>query len=199
MIGRCRQTAPKGYWRVRIPRHQEFASAPWPRVCATRGLPPHLSQRFAATAGAPDLPIVDSQASPMPDRILVPLIVACALFMENLDSTVIATALPAIASDFGGQPNPPEAGTHLLPAGARDLHSGVGLARRPVRRAAHLPPGDRHLHRRLDPLRAVEFHSRDRVRPYRAGDRRVDDGAGRAAGDPEDGDRKRSWSARWPG
>ena len=40
----------------------------------------------------------------MPDRILLPLIVACALFMENLDSTVISTALPAIAADFGASP-----------------------------------------------------------------------------------------------
>jgi EmrB/QacA subfamily drug resistance transporter len=40
----------------------------------------------------------------MPDRILVPLIVACALFMENLDSTVISTALPVIAADFGASP-----------------------------------------------------------------------------------------------
>ena len=40
----------------------------------------------------------------MPDRILVPLIVACALFMENLDSTVISTALPTIARDFGTSP-----------------------------------------------------------------------------------------------
>ncbi len=40
----------------------------------------------------------------MPDRILVPLIVACALFMENLDSTIISTALPAIARDFGTSP-----------------------------------------------------------------------------------------------
>ena len=40
----------------------------------------------------------------MPDRILVPLIVACALFMQNLDSTVVATALPAIAQDFGANP-----------------------------------------------------------------------------------------------
>jgi EmrB/QacA subfamily drug resistance transporter len=40
----------------------------------------------------------------MPDRILVPLIVACALFMQNLDSTVISTALPAIAEDFGTSP-----------------------------------------------------------------------------------------------
>ena len=40
----------------------------------------------------------------MPDRIRVPLIVACALFMENLDSTVLSTALPAIAADFGASP-----------------------------------------------------------------------------------------------
>jgi EmrB/QacA subfamily drug resistance transporter len=33
--------------------------------------------------------------------VLVPLVVACALFMETLDSTVITTALPAIAQSFG--------------------------------------------------------------------------------------------------
>jgi MFS family permease len=36
--------------------------------------------------------------------MLIPLIVACALFMENLDSTVIATALPTIAAAFGESP-----------------------------------------------------------------------------------------------
>jgi EmrB/QacA subfamily drug resistance transporter len=35
---------------------------------------------------------------------LVPLIVAVALFMENMDSTVIATSLPAIALDIGTSP-----------------------------------------------------------------------------------------------
>src|SRR5918911_4788447 len=35
---------------------------------------------------------------------LVALIVAVALFMENLDSTVIATSLPAIATDIGASP-----------------------------------------------------------------------------------------------
>ena len=35
---------------------------------------------------------------------LVPLIVAVALFMENMDSTVIATSLPAIATDIGTDP-----------------------------------------------------------------------------------------------
>ncbi len=38
-----------------------------------------------------------------PSRIL-PLVFASALFMENMDSTVIATSLPAIASDLGTNP-----------------------------------------------------------------------------------------------
>ncbi len=36
--------------------------------------------------------------------MLVPLVVACALFMENMDSTVIATSLPAIAADLHQDP-----------------------------------------------------------------------------------------------
>ena len=36
--------------------------------------------------------------------MLVPLIVACGLFMENLDSTVLSTALPSIARSFGENP-----------------------------------------------------------------------------------------------
>jgi EmrB/QacA subfamily drug resistance transporter len=50
--------------------------------------------------------------APAPERLffgirhtfLVPLIVACALFMEQMDSTVITTALPLIARDFGRDP-----------------------------------------------------------------------------------------------
>ena len=40
----------------------------------------------------------------MQRTLLIPLIVACALFMENMDSTVIATSLPAIARDIGESP-----------------------------------------------------------------------------------------------
>ncbi len=36
--------------------------------------------------------------------MLVPLIVACALFMENMDSTVLSTSLPLIAQDLGESP-----------------------------------------------------------------------------------------------
>jgi len=35
---------------------------------------------------------------------LIPFVVACALFMENLDSTVLSTALPAIAQSLGESP-----------------------------------------------------------------------------------------------
>ncbi len=38
-----------------------------------------------------------------PDRLL-PLIVACALFIESMDATAIATSLPAIARDLHAQP-----------------------------------------------------------------------------------------------
>ncbi|CAN5317525.1 MFS transporter [soil metagenome] len=34
----------------------------------------------------------------------LPLIIACALFMENMDGTIIATSLPAIARDLGQDP-----------------------------------------------------------------------------------------------
>ncbi|GGF51699.1 MFS transporter [Azorhizobium oxalatiphilum] len=40
----------------------------------------------------------------VPRRILIPLIVACALFMEQVDSTVITTSLPAIAAALNDDP-----------------------------------------------------------------------------------------------
>jgi len=40
----------------------------------------------------------------MPRDRIVPLIIAVALFMENMDATVIATSLPAIAADIGTNP-----------------------------------------------------------------------------------------------
>src|ERR1041384_5482825 len=40
----------------------------------------------------------------MAENRLVPMIVAVALFIENMDSTGIATSLPAIAADIGTSP-----------------------------------------------------------------------------------------------
>src|SRR5947207_1616718 len=37
-------------------------------------------------------------------QLVVSLIVACAMFMQNLDSTIIATALPAIGASLGENP-----------------------------------------------------------------------------------------------
>jgi EmrB/QacA subfamily drug resistance transporter len=42
--------------------------------------------------------------SSMPRERTIALIVAVALFMENMDSTIIATSLPAIAADIGTRP-----------------------------------------------------------------------------------------------
>jgi len=41
---------------------------------------------------------------PMRNARLLPLIVACALFIENMDSTAIATSLPVMARDLGTEP-----------------------------------------------------------------------------------------------
>src|SRR5579872_6482772 len=40
----------------------------------------------------------------MPRDRIVPLIIAVALFMENMDATIIATSLPAIAADIKTNP-----------------------------------------------------------------------------------------------
>ncbi len=44
------------------------------------------------------------ESPPLQRAKLLPLIVACALFMENTDSTVIATSLPVIAKSLGEDP-----------------------------------------------------------------------------------------------
>ena len=62
----------------------------WPRI------------RRDVTAGLPPLSL--PPLIPMTKERLIPLIVATALFMENMDSTVIATSLPAIAADIGTSP-----------------------------------------------------------------------------------------------
>src|SRR6266404_1055538 len=53
---------------------------------------------------APSPASLSGSPIPMTKERLIPLIVATALFMENMDSTVIATSLPAIAVDIGTSP-----------------------------------------------------------------------------------------------
>jgi EmrB/QacA subfamily drug resistance transporter len=64
-----------------------------------RPLAPRPVAAYMTLAAMPTFP-----NTRVPSRILVPLIVACALFMENLDSTVLATSLPAIARELGEDP-----------------------------------------------------------------------------------------------
>src|ERR1700686_5007234 len=61
-------------------------------------------QEAAQNARSSDPCPEDQGTGMIPLRILVPLIVACALFMENLDATVLSTALPAIARDLHQSP-----------------------------------------------------------------------------------------------
>ena len=63
-----------------------------------------MLSRMNDNAAVPPMP-----GQPAPFRTarrtrLTALIVACALFMQNMDSTVIATALPTIAKAFGAEP-----------------------------------------------------------------------------------------------
>ena len=54
-------------------------------------------------------------------RRTTPLILAVALFIEQMDSTVIATSLPAIAADTRHLAGGVEARGHLVPGGAGGL------------------------------------------------------------------------------
>ena len=86
---------------------------------------------------------------------LIPLIVATALFMENMDSTVIATSLPAIAADIGTSPLTLKLAitSYLLSLAVFIPASGWTADRFG---AAHgVPHRDRRLHGGLDRLRAV--------------------------------------------
>ena len=63
------------------------------------------SQPLHANRAAKSAPVPGAEN--LPDTRLnrtIPLILAVALFMENMDSTVIATSLPAIANDIGTSP-----------------------------------------------------------------------------------------------
>jgi MFS family permease len=53
---------------------------------------------------APIVEFLDNREEKPIGRFLVPIIVGCALFMQTLDSTVIATALPAMARSLNEDP-----------------------------------------------------------------------------------------------
>ncbi len=48
--------------------------------------------------------VTETRLAPRTRQLIISLIVACAMFMQNLDSTIIATALPAIGQSIGESP-----------------------------------------------------------------------------------------------
>jgi len=112
---------------------------------------------------------------------IVPLIVAVALFMENMDSTVIATSLPAIAADLGTSPLTLKLAvtSYLLSLAVFIPVSGWTADR--LGCAHRLSQRHRGLHARLDRLRALQLAVRVRRRAHHRGDGRSDDDAGRTS------------------
>ena len=113
----------------------------------------------------------------------VPLILAVALFMENMDSTVIATSLPAIAADIGTSPIALKlALTAYLVSLAIFIPISGWMADR-FGAKTHLPRRDRACSSSARSLCAMsQFARRLRGRPLPAGHGRRDDDAGGAAG-----------------
>jgi hypothetical protein len=110
-----------------------------------------------------ETPSHDLRGNPRMNRI-VPLILAVALFMEQMDSTVIATALPAIANDLGVSPITLKlALTSYMVSLAVFIPISGWMADRfgakRIFRARHL-----RLHRRLDLLRGIVRCCRIRLR-----------------------------------
>ena len=67
-------------------------------------LQPEISEEPAGSESAPIAGRVDRPWIFFDRAFIVPMIVACALFVENMDSTVIATSLPMIARDLNQDP-----------------------------------------------------------------------------------------------
>ena len=133
----------------------------------------------------------------MERAVLIPLIVACALFMENMDSTVLATSLPAIAADIGENPLALKLALTVLPGRASPSSFPISgwVADRygsstVFAAAIGVFMADRSLCAASSSLHAL------RHRAIPAGHRRGDDGAGRAPRAAALGAEKRATSPR---
>ena len=83
------------------------AIADFRKALGDRSGVPAAGRRFAPAQSRPGREPITADARQQPPRPydrIVPLIVAVSLFMENMDSTVIATSLPAIAQALGTNP-----------------------------------------------------------------------------------------------
>ena len=130
---------------------------------------------------------------------LTAVIVACALFMQNLDSTVIATALPTMARAFGDEPvRMNVALTSYLLSLAVFIPASGWIAdrygtRTVFRGAIAVFTIGSMLCGRADTLGFLVAVARP------ARHRRRDDGAGRTAGAAAHRADATNWWRRWPG
>ena len=127
------------------------------------------------------------------------LIVASAMFMEQLDGTVLATALPTMARSFNADPlHMNVALTSYLLTLAMFIPAS-GPDGRPLRVAHRVPRRDRAVHAGLHRVRAVAELDLPGVCAHAARHRRRADVTGRASGAAARRCRRPSWCAPWPG
>jgi MFS family permease len=90
-----------------------FTDVAMPEISSPSALPvpparrdtPQMDDRAIQSPAAPAEPAAQPPKTPLARTArFTALIVACALFMQQLDSTVVATALPAMAKAFGADP-----------------------------------------------------------------------------------------------
>src|SRR6516162_8779830 len=85
--------------------------------------------------------------------LLIAFLVAGAFFMENLDGTVIATAVPQMARSFGVSPVDLNIGMTAYMLALAVFIPTQRLGGRSLRSAGHFWQCDRYIHRLLSSLR----------------------------------------------
>ena len=111
-----------------------------------------------AIANAYAMMALSQVGSRLPLRVLVPVIVSCALFMENLDATVLSTALPAIAGDLHQSPIQLKLALTSYPADTRRFYSGFRLGRGPLGGTPDLSLGHPYIRSGFSALWSGQFH-----------------------------------------
>ena len=101
-----------------------------------------------------------------PVKRLLPWLVAVAFFMESLDTTILNTALPAMANALHVAPLSMKSVLTSYTLSLAVFIPGQRLGGRSLRNAARLRLGDRHLHPRVAPLRDVQRPAPPRRLPH---------------------------------
>ena len=109
----------------------------------------------------------------IPESMILPLVIASALFLENMDSTVLATSLPAIAIDLGI-----DRIVLKLAFKSCRIHSHKWLDGGALWRTSYLPCSNCRFHTRVIGMRLHNHFTRVHCRAVRARYGWRNDGAG---------------------